>query len=114
MQDHEINEAIDYLKGHLEGEVGLWKESDVKDKLKDWRMSQQKPVNPIVGDDPFGGQGGYVSNSPQKPTADVAKMRADLKEKVKFMPSTEAKDLLNDIIENEDSYILDRLLRYVQ
>lgn len=116
IQDHEIDKAIDYLKGHLEGEVGLWKESDVKDKLKDWRMSQQvvPPTHPIVGDDPFSGQSGYVPNPPKKPMADVVKMRADLKDKLKFMPSAEAKDLLNDIIENEDSYILDILLKYVQ
>lgn len=115
VQDHEINEAIDYLKGHLEGEVGLWKESDVKDKLKDWRMSQQvPPTPPTFRDDPFGGQGGYNPNPPQKPSAYVEQMRADLKEKVRFMPTTEAKDLLNDIIENEDSYILDILLKYVQ
>jgi hypothetical protein len=78
-------------------------------------MSQQVPSTPPkFREDPFGGQGGYNPNPPQKPTADVEQMRADLKEKVRFMPTTEAKDLLNDIIENEDSYILDILLKYVQ
>ena len=40
IQDHEIDDAIVYLKGHL-AEVGLWKEAEVKDCLKDWRLSLQ-------------------------------------------------------------------------
>ena len=41
VQDEELDEAFTYLKQHLEGEVGLWKEDEVKDSLKDWRMDKQ-------------------------------------------------------------------------
>ena len=47
----------------------------------------------------------YVSN--------VAHKRSQLKEALKFMPANEAKDLLNDIIESEDT-ILDILLKYLK
>ena len=118
IQDSEIEDAFAYLKGHLEGEIGLWKEADVKDCLKDWRMSTQAP--PIIVDggnkgNVSGGQtsaggnsGGYVA-----PVANVSQKRSQLKEALKFMPPSEAKDLLNDIIEAED-IILDILLKYLK
>jgi len=40
IQDNEVEEAIDFLTKHLEGTVGLWTESEVYDKLKDWRMNK--------------------------------------------------------------------------
>lgn len=117
LKDDEIDEALEYLHGHLEGEVGLWKEMEVKETLKDWRISQQvvtsTPVSPVDIDYPGGG---YVSEPPA-PTynsGDITKKRDDLKEKLKFMPSTEAKDLLQEIVEKEGGFILDTLLKYVQ
>ena len=119
IQDHEIEDAFAYLKGHLEGEIGLWKEADVKDCLKDWRMSTQAQTNNSgQGDNKgnvSGGQtsaggnnGGYVA-----PVTNVSQKRSQLKEALKFMPPSEAKDLLNDIIETED-IILDILLKYLK
>ena len=120
--DGEIDEATKYLHGHLEGEVGLWKEIDVKDKLKDWRISQQpKPVMPPVtgggGTTAGGGYtsggttngGGFVSDNP----ADITNKREQLTEKMKFMPSTEAKDVLSDIIAKESGFVLDVILKYM-
>ena len=118
IQDSEIEDAFAYLKGHLEGEIGLWKEADVKDCLKDWRMSTQAPPKTVDGGNKSnvsGGQtsaggnsGGYVA-----PVANVSQKRSQLKEALKFMPPSEAKDLLNDIIEAED-IILDILLKYLK
>jgi len=117
IQDHEIDDAIVYLKGHL-AEVGLWKEAEVKDCLKDWRLSlQTTPTNGGQGGNASGdssgnqsGMGGS-SNGPIPPVSNVAHKRSQLKEALKFMPANEAKDLLNDIIESEDT-ILDILLKY--
>jgi hypothetical protein len=110
LQDDEIPKAMHYLQGHLEGEVGLWKESEVKDKLKDWRMSQQqtKPVGPYTppSDPPV-----IVS---EPPVEDVNKKRAELANKMKMIPSTEVKDIVNEIIQKENGVILDILLKYVQ
>ena len=55
-----------------------------------------------------GNSGGYVA-----PVANVSQKRSQLKEALKFMPPSEAKDLLNDIIEAED-IILDILLKYLK
>ena len=55
-----------------------------------------------------GNNGGYVA-----PVTNVSQKRSQLKEALKFMPPSEAKDLLNDIIETED-IILDILLKYLK
>lgn len=122
LKDDEIDEALEYLHGHLEGEVGLWKEVEVKETLKDWRISQQVVTKGNNGGGYTGGDEesagvGYVSSpsvTNTYSTGDISKKRDELKDKLKFMPSSEAKDLLQEIIEKEGSFILDTLLKYVQ
>jgi hypothetical protein len=114
IQDHEIDEAFVYLKGHLEGEIGLWKEADVKDCLKDWRMSKQVSIQPKFEPCPMiePGHPGKDIISPNN-LNEVSKKRSQLKEKLKFMPASESKEALNDIVEKED-FILDILLKYLK
>lgn len=119
LKDEEIPKAMHYLQGHLEGEVGLWKESEVKDKLKDWRMSQQqtKPVGPYTpptppSDPPVGPVPPVIVSEP--PAEDVNKKRTELANKLKMIPSAEVKDIVNEIIQKENGAILDILLNYVQ
>ena len=122
VKDDEIDAVMAYLHGHLEGEVGLWKESDVKEKVKDWRMLQQqqtathtssfpaKPSNPSYPLPPVDPKS-FVN---QPSAEDIAEKRNKLKESLRFMPSQEAKDLLEDIVNKESGNILDVLLKYVQ
>ena len=42
------------------------------------------------------------------------KKREKLIEKLKFMPTVELQKVVSEIIEKEDGYILDILLKYVQ
>lgn len=124
VKDEETDAAIGYLRGHLEGEVGLWSESDVKDKLKDWRMSQQSVVrqSPVIRQLPNAYNAQAYPQPPvdvcavaSQPSAeDVAEKRSRLNESLRFMPSDEAKGLLEDIVNKEDGSILDVLLKYVQ
>ena len=116
LQDEEIPQAMDYLHGHLEGEVGLWKEFDVREKLKDWRISQHKPV------DSGSSSGGYNYKDTsgkgvfplEEPSSDIISKRKELAGKIKMIPSSELKEIVNEIIEKENVYILDVLLKYVQ
>lgn len=123
VKDEELNEALTYLKQHLEGEVGLWKEDEVKDSLKDWRMDKQNresmwkqgsdtPSNPTAttGEDAFPSGSG----TGEQPTAYVIKMRENLSNWVKMTPSEEAKEVLSDIIKHGDSNVLDLIKKYVQ
>ena len=56
LKDEEADEAMDYLKKHLQGEVGLWLESEVTNQLKNWRLDQEKPkeVEITAGVYPYG------------------------------------------------------------
>ena len=116
LMDDEIDKALDYLHGHLEGEVGLWKEVEVKETLKDWRLSQKvvtaKPV-PFVDVDSTMEVQVSESSATTCNTHDIAKKRNELKDKVRFMSSSEAKDLLREKIAKEGDSILDTLLQHV-
>lgn len=39
LDDEHLSDAKTYIKQHLQGEVGLWTEREVNDKLKDWKLS---------------------------------------------------------------------------
>lgn len=117
LKDDEIDEALEYLHGHLEGEVGLWKEVEVKETLKDWRISHKGPYD--NGSEPrdFASDDGFKdesSNASNYSCGDINKKRGELKEKIMSMHSNDAKALLQEIIESEDGFILDMLLKYVQ
>lgn len=115
LQDHEVDSAIEYLRGHLEGEVGLWKEQDVNDQLKNWRISTNIPQYTIIDNSEASVSAeSKVHVSVQYTSEQVIQKRSKLKEQLKFMPSTDVKDMIAEIIEKEDSYILDILLKYVQ
>lgn len=51
----EADQMLDYLTKHMQNSVGLWSEEEVKDKLKDWRLSQRPAPGPVIN---TGGQGG--------------------------------------------------------
>ena len=117
LQDEEIPEAMLYLQGHLEGEVGLWKESEVKDKLKDWRMSKAMPAElqtpPVTPPYPSASTAS-TSTASEPPVEDASEKRTKLADKLSMIPPTEVKDIINEIIQKESGVILDILLRYVQ
>ena len=99
----------------------MWKEDKVKDALKDWRIIKSKAANKGIGGSAFTGGGytatgvvGVASGIGAYSAVDVTKKRGELLDKLKFMPSTEAKELLQELIEKEDGFILDTLLKYVQ
>ncbi len=51
LQEEEIDEASQYLKQHLQGEVGLWTESEVEQSLTHWRIEKNRePEQPVVSE----------------------------------------------------------------
>lgn len=44
LQDSEIDNAYEFIKKHLESTVGYWSEDEVRDKLKDWRIAENKKI----------------------------------------------------------------------
>ena len=128
IQDGEIDDAKAYLQGHLQSEVGSWTEEEVKDKLKDWRMSLQ------VKTDNTSGQGGENQNQSNnagytgynggsswsngqggnwKPiNKDELKQKRDAAlDKIAGNPNLQ--QALENLVNSEDGYIIDIILKYV-
>ena len=114
LNDDEIDDAMAYLRGHLEGEVGLWSESDVKGKLKDWRISQQLRQQPEPVPQPYPAPAVDPDITVKEPEAGTDRKRSQLRDALRFMPDREAKELLEDIVNKESGIILDTILKYVQ
>ena len=96
-------------------------QKEVREKLKDWRISQQKPASGGVvgGVTPgFGYTGGSTGDDGfvgvREEPSDVSTKRVELADKIRMIPSGEIKEIISEIIEKEDGYILDVLLKYVQ
>lgn len=110
LQDSEYDAARTYLDGHLEGEIGLWTEADVTDKLKDWRMSSKVeddsailPVSPIHPVPPIIEDPDITQQKLQKLTALLnTKSEADLK------------STITQIAQHGNHSLLDLVLKYVQ
>ena len=45
LKDDEIDDAIAFITQHSEGDLGIWNEARVQDKLKDWRIATNKSDN---------------------------------------------------------------------
>lgn len=114
LQDGEIESAMTYLHGHLQGEVGTWTEDEVKDKLKDWRISTQEaipqPVTPKYPDD-------KEDNNPDRkivpPVApEVLKHKREIAIQ-RIEKATNLQESISRLIQNEDSTVIDIILRYV-
>lgn len=111
VQDDELDDAKAYLDGHLEGEIGLWTESAVIDKLKDWRISMQ--VTSIAG-----------SNSTVYPEIpEIVKTvndrgldeqkRNQISERMQTKSADEIRSAIIEMVKKENGYVLDILLKYV-
>lgn len=105
LQEEEYDAALDYIKQHMEGGVGLWTENNVVDQLKNWRISlippkpsvpQDFPEDPIVVDEP---------------PIDFSK-KNKARERIQSISSVdEAKQILNALCDLGYDNILDTILK---
>lgn len=129
IQDNEIDDAISYLQGHLQSEVGSWTEEEVKDKLKDWRMSLQNKDRDGGQGGNQGDQGGYPGGytgeqggsswnggnqgGSWKPVShDELKKKRDTA-LAKIADNQDLQKALENLVNTEDGYIIDIILKYV-
>ncbi len=122
LKESEFDEAMDYLKGHLEGTMGLWTELNVDIKLKDWRLSknasQQQPQpggSSSTTPTSYVPDNGVPSNASEPTPSDVREKRQKVAAKVLPLESSSLlKEMLKDICENGDMRTLDIILKYVE
>ena len=110
--DEEVEEALKYLHEHLESEVGLWTEEEVKDKLKDWRISK---VTPIVQPASTSNPSTIIDESSVDiPTVNSEELKKKRNKAINRINNSEdLRQAIENMITEEDSFVIDILLRYV-
>lgn len=112
VMDEEVEEALKYLHEHLESEVGLWTEEEVKDKLKDWRISK---VTPIVQPASTSNPSTIIDDSSvDTPAVDSEELKKKRNKAINRINNSEdLRQAIENMITEEDSFVIDILLKYV-
>ena len=111
VKDEEVEEALKYLHEHLESEVGMWTEEEVKDKLKDWRISKSTPTpTPTPSAQP---QPPVIPTSPIQPVNPDELKKKRNKAINRINNSEDLRQAIENMINQEESYVIDILLKYV-
>ena len=127
LEDEEFDSVYDYLKKHLQGEIGRWSESEVKIQELYWRMEQNsggsqggqsgtgnQGSTSLHGN--TGNQGGSVgSQASDIPSGEeLKKKRSETLQLIAELDEKRIRKFVEDLIENEDNYIIDTILKYVR
>ena len=118
VKEDEVDAATKYLYEHLESEVGMWTEEEVRDKLKDWRMTTIQPVPPVtIPPTPGFPQTTIIPGVQPVVFPPVVSPEELKKKRNKAINRVNNSDDLRQAIENminaEDSNVIDILLKYV-
>lgn len=112
VQDDEVEEALKYLHEHLESEIGMWTEEEVKDKLKDWRISKATPT--IQPTSSFNPSTIVAEPSVDTPTINSEELKKKRNKAINRINNSEdLRQAVENMIAEEDSYVIDILLKYV-
>ena len=120
LQDEELETAKRYIKGHLEGEIGLWTESEVESVLKNWRIEEaelkRKGEEERTKREKEEREAKEQSDKPQTPMSDPNKQKAQKEtaaNKIRQIKDiSKAQVLLERICENGDEKILEIIINY--
>lgn len=114
LSDNDYNDAVDYIRQHMELEAGLWKEAAVIEQLKNWRIATSKPVpepeNENRNDDNH-------DNNEKTETVEtenniIAQKKDSARERIKKIGTIqEAKRLLETLCDLDNITILDAILK---
>lgn len=111
LQPNELVDAKSYIQQNMQAEIGLWTETEVEEKLKNWRLSQmnQRPQVTIVGKIDLAPKTSEASESPAKYVSQtkVALAKATVKSIKKL---DDAKALLEKLADSGYEDILDTII----
>lgn len=111
LQPNELVDAKSYIQQNMQAEIGLWTETEVEEKLKNWRLSQmnQRPQVTIVGKIDLDPKTSEASESPAKYVSQtkVALAKATVKSIKKL---DDAKALLEKLADSGYEDILDTII----
>jgi len=115
LQDEEIKDAKEYIVSHLQGEVGLWTENEVKECLTHWRIEYNRLLGSEV--EPIVPEPDVVKEPTEQEELQQSKnftlKRTSALNKVKQISNVnQAKKLLETICENSNETIIDIINNY--
>ena len=109
LQDADYEEALNYIRQHMESGVGLWTESSVIEQLKNWKLSLI-PITTTYQSNSHANN----NNNNEVDIADTLSMtskHAKAKERIKSLTMDEAKDILDDLCNLRIDSVLNIILK---
>ena len=114
VKDEEVDDVYDYIKKHLQGEIGRWTENEVSQQVKNWRIEQtMTPPEPVK---PVDSGSGTTARPPvdDQPTPATPEVRENAKKKIQELDEAALRSALDSLCETESEYVIEILLKYVQ
>lgn len=105
LQNHEVETAIDYIKKHIQSEIGTWHEGEVINALKNWRISTI-PSAPVTSSQPVISSLNHIQPTPalHKDKIEKAKVR------INTMSIEQLRNIMSKVVELGYDNVLDLLL----
>ena len=115
VQDSEFESVYEYIKTHLQGEIGRWTEMEVSNQVKNWRIEQsiQPPVIDIPPVDTNNSESEKPSDKPVT-VIEPSEVRAKAKKKIEELDEKKLKSALVSLCDTENEFVIEIILKYVQ
>ena len=113
VQDHELDEVYDYIKRHLQGEIGRWTEVEVSNQVKNWRIEQTMvPVEPTPTHEPEEDSNSTDIDYPKYPIS-TPQVREKAIRRLQEIDNDALRSAITSLCELENDAIIEILLKYV-
>lgn len=120
LKDDEFDSVYDYLKKHLQSEIGRWSEGEVKIQELYWRMEKNGGGGNNGENGGYNGEnngeagGGANGGGAHVPTeAELQKKREEILKLISELDEQNIRKIIESMIENEGTNIIDTILKYV-
>ena len=108
LKDEDYDVAVNYIRQHMEGGVGLWTESSVIEQLKNWKLS----LIPAPQQGPKPGEDGGPETPGTSGTSSSTEKKEKAKAKIQSLSTIdEAKRILDALCDLGFDSVLDTILK---
>ena len=113
VKDSELDDVYDYIKRHLQGEIGRWTESEVSNQVKNWRIEQSMtPFEPKPAIEPSNTSNTSTIENPS-PIYTSPQVREKAKKRLQEIDGEDLRNAITSLCETENDAIIEILLKYV-
>lgn len=109
LQDADYEEALNYIRQHMEAGVGLWTESSVIEQLKNWKLS----LIPVVTQNQPSPHDNNINNHEVNvvDSQSLTSKHTKAKERIKSLTMDEAREILDDLCDLRIDSVLNIILK---